>query len=475
MRKFALYSFIISSAVATPAAAQTLSAAGLREESCGVTQTEHSLPAQWEYIEGFTQTLPSDDKWWRQFDDPVLNELMQLAEANNYDLAAAYRRIESAEGILTQTRAGFYPSLSFSGGWQQERSSGLSSKDPARAATDRFFSLGLQMNWEIDVFGRVAAKAKASKASLDATRAEYAGAQISLAANLATAYVSLREAQADLSILKDHLESQEKVVKIAEARSEAGIGNKLEVSQARQVYLQTEARIPSVNARIDAGVNSLALLCGVYPEQIEEKLRKSVPMPILLLAPETGVPNDLLRRRPDILQAEKKLAEAAALAGVAKKDFLPVLSLSASAGTEARRADNLFRDQSFTYTIAPTLSWTLFEGFARRGALAEARANMEEAIDNYNQTVHSAVSEVNTAMANLSYSIQAIQSNLKLLDQTRETFRLSLDLYKRGLTEFQNVTDAQITQLEAESTLIDSKAQSLIYAITLYRALGGGY
>lgn len=441
----------------------------------GMTSYPDSLPDIWHYTENLQQQLPSEDNWWAQFDDKVLNELLLLAEQNNYDLRAAYQRIAASRAMLLQARSGYYPTIGVAGGWNREKGSGaLTTPTVSTKATD-YLNLGLTMNWEIDIFGRVRDRAKAAKGTLDASEAEYAATQIMLATNVATAYVELRETQAELSIAREHIKSQEKVVSITEARAEAGIGNHLEISQAKQVLISTQATLPGLQARIESLINNLALLCGVWPDEINERLTSVAPLPILLTLPDCGLPADLIRRRPDIVEAEAQAAAAAARLGVSKKEFLPTLSLGATAGTEAHRAGDLFSNHSFTYSVAPQLSWTIFEGFARKAAVAEARAEMEEAIANYDQTVHQAVEEVNSAMATLCGDIEGIKYQVKLLDQTRETLRLSMDLYKRGLTQFSNVVDAQISVLQAEDALVATKAESLISALTLYRALGGGW
>lgn len=434
------------------------------------------MPAEWQYTEGLQQTLPECDNWWAQFEDPYLVELIETARENNFNILAAYRRIQAAKAQLAQTRAGYWPTVGLNLSWNRERDSGrLTDRFGKAAPVADYFDLGLSASWEIDIFGRVREKAKASKASLDATKAEYTGAMVTLTANLAKTFIQLRLDQAQFNITKAHLSSQEKVVRLTEARMEAGIGNKLEVSQAREVYLSTQNSLTSLQAAIDADVNSLALLTGLYPDAIAPKLRNPYPLPILLEVPACGIPADLLRRRPDILQAEQQLAQAAAQAGVAKKDFLPTLSISAEASTQAHWVGDLFSYQSLGYVVAPTLSWTIFDGFARKAAVAEARADMEEAIDDYNQTVHTAVQEVNTAMSALRYSVQAVQQQLELLKQTQESLDLSLQLYKKGLTQFSNVVTAQINVLNEENNLVSLKAASLADAVTLYEALGGGF
>lgn len=433
------------------------------------------MPGAWSYSEHFSQTLPADDQWWKQFDDPVLTELIALAERNNFDLKASYTRIQTAKAQLRQIRSGWYPTFGASAGWTRERDSGNTSFISEPASTDDYIDLGLNLNWEIDVFGRILEKSKGGKAQIAVSEADYIAAQISLSANVAKTYISLRLAQAQLAIAEEHLQTQKKIVDMTRQRMECGLGNKLEVAQSQGVYLSTKASIPSLRANIGIAKNALAVLCGMYPEEIEKYCGEITPLPILLDRPSAGVPADLLRRRPDVIAAENRLAVAAANVGVAKKDFLPTLSLSATGYAQSHQAKKLFEGNSLGYIISPKLSWTIFEGFARNAQVAEARADMEQAIDDYNQTVLSAVQEVNNALENLNGVWESVHVQLELLKVGRESLSLAVDLYKRGLTQFTNVTDAQIDVLNEENTLVTYKAQTLQYAIALYEATGGCY
>lgn len=198
-------------------------------------------------------------------------------------------------------------------------------------------------------------------------------------------------------------------------------------------------------------------------------------MPSLPVIQATGVPADLLRRRPDIAEAEHTVAAYAAALGVAKKDFLPTLSLSGSVGTTAHSADDLFSGRSITYSIAPTLSWTLFDGMARSAAAESARQQMLSAIDSYNSTVLTAVQEADNAIVTYNNARQYIATIEQVVEQAQKSFDLSIDLYKQGLTAFINVTNAQIGYLQYSNELAAARGQALAAAVNLYEALGGGW
>ncbi len=434
-----------------------------------------SLPDRWVYDEHPNPLPPSDDCWWKNFNDATLDSLIAEGEAGNYNLLMASRRIEIARNTLLMARSAYYPTVDMSAGWQKARTSAETTIPSHPAETTDFFSLGLSMNWEIDLFGKITAQAKAKKALLNVSRAQRDAAMISVAANIAKTYIELRMYQCELEVARRHLLSQEKVVKITEARHEAGLASMLDVSQARTVYYSTLSSIPSFENSIRASLTSLAILLGRYPDEVAARLSLKADMPDYRQIPAVGIPMDLLRRRPDIIAAEWELAAYAAELGVAKKDFLPTLSINGSIGTSAHRADDLFTKKSFTYSIAPTLSWTVFSGMSRRYSTAIAKEQMLAGIDNYNLTVMTAVQEVDNAMSAYKFSLMSIDATEKVVQKSTKTLELSVDLYKQGLTAFSNVVDAQMSLLENDLSLVSLRGQAATALVALYQSLGGGW
>lgn len=434
-----------------------------------------SVPAHWTYDEHFNQSIPTDDNWWHQLGDPLLDSLIARGIENNPNVVIAGKRIVMAKEALNAARAGYYPSLGLQGGWTKARSSGALGNVSMPATTTDYFSLGLNMSWEIDVFGKISAKASQQKALYNATRAEYAATMVTLCANIAKAYVNLRVWQAEWQVAVEHIASQEKIVKITEARHEACVASMLDVTQARIVYYSTQASMPTLRSSIRTTINSIALLLGVYPRDINDLLEPTSPLPDHRQIVPVGVPAELLRRRPDIVEAEYELASYAAALGIAKRDFLPTLSLNGSIGTGAHSAGDLFSRNSLTYSIEPTLTWTIFDGMSRRANMASARQQMEIGIESYNNTVMTAVEEVDNAITTYAGTLR----NLDILDdvvtQSRKSLDLSLDLYKRGLSPFNNVVTAQMNLLEYQNSVVTASGNALTALITLYEALGGGW
>lgn len=434
-----------------------------------------SLPESWNYKSAFSQTLPTDDRWWEVFDDPVLDSLISLGVGNNFNLASAAKRIESASQTLGRVRSAYFPEIGLSAGWQKQRSSGAVVSGKTLASTTDYFSLGLTANWEIDVFGKIASQSKAQKLMIDASRTEYDAVMVALCANIAKGYINLRMYQAQKDLFNLHLESQEKIVKLAEARFEAGIASMLDVTQAKEVLLSTRTDVPQIDNMIETSINAICLLTGLYPDRLREMLVKPKPLPEISYGVAIGIPADLLRRRPDVVEAEYQLAAAAARIGVAKKDFLPTLSLSASVGTAARNGKDLFKDNSLEWSVAPTLSWTVFDGMSRSHGVKLAKLEFEEMVDSYNETVMTAFNDVSNALSVFGTSLKKEACEKEALVQNEKSLDLSVNLYKKGLTPFSNVVDAQMNCLNGQNNIITSKATALTALVNLYEALGGGW
>lgn len=457
--------------------------------------TTGNMPERWAYTPEFTQQSPVDDKWWTTFDDVTLDSLISRGIDRNYDIASAMKRIAGARAAIGQARSGYFPQINASASWTKEQMSAVTTRFHGAHSIDDYFSLGVDMSWEVDIFGKVREGVKEKKAAYKATRAQYDGMMVSVAAQIADTYFDLRMYQEQLMLTRRHCEQQQKVLDIAKARMNAGLASMLDVSQARMTLYSTQATLPLIENNVRSSVNSLSVLLGEFPGSVDSLMRLDVALPEVNLFCDTcantgkipellpdyhrivaaGIPADLLRRRPDIVEAEAQVASYAALLGVAKKDFLPTLTINGSIGTSAFDAGDLFTHDSFTYSVTPTLSWTLFDGMSRKYEVTQARMQMESAIDSYNLTVLNAVAEVNNAMSSYTAYLAEIDHLSKVVDESRRSLDLSLDLYTQGLTEFSNVVDSQISLLQNQNSLIAARASALTSLVTLYKAMGGGW
>lgn len=435
-----------------------------------------SLPQRWSYTPEMSMEPPEvTDAWWQSFGDSLLDTLVSAGINNNYDVAMAMRRVEIARNTMRQARSGWMPEVSASAGWSTSQESGRIAPPYGPQTSTSYFSAGLSASWEIDLFGRIASSVKAKKSGYMASRAEYAGTMVAVSAQIASTYVKLRMLQEQLAVANRHTENQMKIVNIAKARFETTLASKLDVTQALDAYYSTTASIPMLENSIHTTINALAVLTGIPFIEINNLLSVAGNLPEYLQMVNTGVPANLLRRRPDIAQAEMELAGYAAEIGIAKKDFLPTLSIEGNIGTASHEINGMFGRNSMTYSVTPTLSWTIFDGLNRRYELANARETMMAGIDNYNLTVMNAIQETDNAISTYYSNLHYVDAMAKVIEQTEEELRLSVDRYKNSLSPMSDVVTAQMHLLSAENELITAKGGALSALISLYEALGGGF
>lgn len=433
------------------------------------------LPYKWSDGEFFDQTLPPDDEWWRNFGDPVLDSLISVAGAGNYSVLAAMENIRKARAAWRVAQSRMLPSLDLNLGWQRTRGSGNIATTMYRETWDGYYSAAVSMQWQADIFGSIYMRSKAQKMLFMATEEEYRAVMVTLIANIATTYFSLRQSLAEMQVLRWNVESQREIMQIVTSRYDSGLASKLDVAQSRSVYYSTLAQIPAMQATIESYRNSMAVLLGVYPQQLEGWLDEGFTLPEYIEPVKVGIPVELLRRRPDIRAAEKQVEANAALLGATRRDWFPEVYLKGSIGFTSAALKELPRSRSLTWEIAPSITWNIFSGGERLNATREARATLDQSIASFNGTMLNAVQEVENAMSQYTSSVAQITSLREAVNQNRETLTLSLELYKQGLTEFQNVLDAQRSLLSYQNYLVQARGSSLIYLVQLYESLGGGW
>ena len=342
------------------------------------------LPQEWEEdAQIFQQVLPVDDQWWKAFQDPVLDSLISVAVKQNYSILTAIDRINMAKANLRMERGNFFPTIGLNAGWTRQQSSGNTSELPQ--STQHYYDASLNMSWELDLFGSIRNRVKAQKENFAASKEEYTGTMVSLCAQVASAYINLRELQQELAVIQKNCASQEAVLKITEVRYNTGLVSKLDVAQAKSVFFSTKASIPQIESGINQYITTLAILLGTYPQEIRPTLESPGILPDYMEPIGVGLPADLLLRRPDIRSAERSVNAQAALVGASKSDWLPQIFLKGSLGYTAKDLKDLTHHKSMTYEIAPALSWTLFKGTQLVNATKLAKAQLDEAINQFNQ------------------------------------------------------------------------------------------
>lgn len=433
------------------------------------------LPEKWNDGGYFNQILPLDDNWWKNFNDPVLDSLIVVAESNNYSVLGAMENIRKARAAWRIAQSKMMPVFDFNAGWQRAKTSGNIATTMYNEAWEGYYSTAVTMKWQADIFGAIYMRSKAQEMLFMATEEEYNAVMVSLVANIATTYFSLRQALAQMQVIRWNVESQREIMNIATSRYESGLASKLDVSQARSVYYSTMAQVPAMQATIESYRNAMAVLLGTYPQELAGWLQEGYALPEYIAPITVGVPAELIRRRPDIRAAEREIDANAALLGATRRDWFPEIMLAGSIGFASEELGHLPRSRSLTWEIAPTITWNIFSGGESVNATREARATLDQSIISYNSTLLNAIQEVESAMAQYKSSVEQIVTLREAVNQNNETLTLSLELYKQGLTEFQNVLDAQRTLLTYQNYLVQARGSSLIYLVQLYEALGGGW
>ena len=420
---------------------------------------DHALPEAWQENDSdFQQTLPVDDQWWKNINDPTLDSLIEVAVKQNYSVLMAADRIAMAKTNLRIQQGSYSPTLGLAAGWTRQQSSGHTSNLPQTIT--QYSDAALSMNWEIDVFGSIRNRVKAQKENFAASKEDYNAVMVSLCAQVASAYINLRELQQEMEVVKKNCLSQQAVVKITEKRYETGLVSKLDVAQALSVYYDTKASLPMLEAGIIQYTNALGVLMGLYPWDVREIMETRKPLPEYIETIGIGIPANLLLRRPDIRAAERLVNARAASLGASKSDWWPKVFVKGSVGFASHDLDKLVNHNSLTYEIAPAISWNFFQGTKLAQVTRLAKAQLDESIRQFNQDVLTAVQEVDNAMNSYKNSIKQI---------------VALREVVKGLTPFQNVLDAQRSLLSYENELTQARGSSLLSLIQLYQALGGSW
>lgn len=435
---------------------------------------EQSVPTSWktEVDTLFLYQQPLEQQWWLRFNDPMLTKLVDEVLQNNFDLKQAAYRVAQAKAAMRVAQGGFYPSLNLNAGYNYNQNLSVP------GSTAQIGTVGLEMQWEIDIIGAVRNRAKSQKAAYLASQEEYDGVMTALVAQTVQTYVQLRTAQERLRVIENNLASQKETMEITEARFNTGLASALDVAQAKSIYFATEAQVPTMESKISECINQLGILLGKVPWSLKEELALADDATINLVPDilvSVGIPAEVLRRRPDVRAAEKNIDAKAAMVGARIDDWLPRFFVTGQFGYASTNFQNLFDNGNMYWQVAPSMQWTIFSGTALTGNIQAARAQLEEAINNYNNTVLTALQEVDNAMTNYRHVSAEVVAIEKAFQQAKLTKDLAIDLYKKGLIDFQNVLDAQRYLLQYEDNLVQAKSAVSLSLVQLYRALGSDW
>jgi len=412
-----------------------------------------------------------NEQWWQVYQDPVLAQLIHTAIAQNYDVRIAAARVLEAQAQVGISRANQLPSASVGANVFSEQNAKVSSLFPAYQVNGG--ELNLSVIWNLDFWGKYRRQTEAARAQLLATEWGQRAVLSSLVANVATAYFQLSALDSELEISKRTLASRQESLKLTEFLESHGSNSGLDVSQAEQLVYTASETIPDLERQIQQQENVLSILLGENPQSIPRG-RPLTEQPVPQNVP-AGIPSELLERRPDVRQAEEIMVAANAQIGVAKASFFPNLSLTGLGGLESNALHHFITAPSETWYAAFNVSQPVFQGGALRSNLRLARANWQETVFSYQQTVQNALGQVSNSLV-ASQKDREFREQQELLTQAaQKTDQLSEVLYKNGGASYLQVLASETNYFSAELNLVQAQLNERLALVQLYQTLGGGW
>jgi NodT family efflux transporter outer membrane factor (OMF) lipoprotein len=421
------------------------------------------------------------DAWWRGFDDPVLDRLVDRALAQNLDLAQAAARVTQARAGVRGATAALLPSASVEARGAQAHASTQTPTGRLLAATPGFDRNGalyegnLVAGWELDLFGGTRREQEAAKAEYEAARAGVAAARLAVAAQTADTYMLVRGLQARLTVARQQVETQSRLVGTVRLQREQGVAADLQLQQALGALQQTRARVPALEEGLEAALNAMDVLLGAQPGTYRAELVVVAPIPIAPGLAEAGGPAELLRRRPDLVVAEQRLRASNAQIGSALSQYFPKFSLSGLVGTATTTGDTLFQGEAGQAQGVLGLRWRLFD-FGRVGAeVSAARGRRAEALAAYQQSVLRATEDVENAFS----SLVKRESQERVLADGEVSLARARDAsqaaYDAGVVSLIEVLDADERLLAVRDARVQARTDAARASIRSFQALGGGW
>jgi len=412
--------------------------------------------------------------WWDQFNDPVLNDLIETALRENYDLLVATARVEEFYGLYGATRADLFPQVGYDGsaGRVQATTKGPIPITPGTSSKYSIYQAEFSASWEIDLWGKIRRATEAARADLMAAEDSRRGVILSLVTSVATAYIDLRSLDQQLEISRQTAKSREESVRLFELRFKGGNISEMELSQVRSEYYVALAAIPDLERRIRQQENFLSILLGRNPGPI---VRGKMLDEIVLPAVPAGLPSDLLARRPDILQAEQALIAANARIGVAKAQYFPSISLTGFFGSASTDLSDLFTGPAKTWSYAGALAGPIFTAGKIKGTVKAAQAVQQEALFGYEQAIRNGFRDFEDALIDQDRTRVQLDALAKQVEALATYARLARLRYENGYTSYIEVLDAERSLFNGQLSYAQTQDALLRAFVNLYKSMGGGW
>lgn len=412
--------------------------------------------------------------FWTVFGDDTLNDLIAQALHANHDLRIAAANLEASRALRRGAQADYLPTLNAQVAREKSRLS-VDEVDPGTLRTTTLNTGSIDAFWELDVFGRVRRNNEAARANEQATREDLHGMQVSIAAEIARNYMELRGTQELLDVAQRNAENQRQTLGVLEARVAAGRGTEFDTARAQALLNSTLSNLPILAADIDALVNRLSVLLGQQPRVLAEKLNRVAALPELPRLVNIGKPEDLLRRRPDIRAAERRLALATANIGVAQADWFPRVSFTGEIGFAASNSDRIGQADTATYRYGPGISWAALDFAHVHARVQRSRADADASQAGYEQTVLRALEETENALTRYGATRQQLDLLHASATANARAAELAYLRFENGSVDFLEVLDVERTRLEADASHTRARTATATGLVAVYKALGGGW
>jgi multidrug efflux system outer membrane protein len=434
------------------------------------------MPATWRFEEAAAKDT-ANTAWWGQFDDPVLNDLIQIALQENKDVKIAAARVEQFLGQYGTTRAALFPQVGAGASASRQRASQVTGPTPLEnfsnaSPTYNNYEIYLNANWEIDLWGKLRRATEAARADLLSSEEARRAVILTLVSSVAGSYVNLRDLDKQYGISKQTAGVREEGYKLFKLRFEGGIISLLELSQVKSEYEEALSRVSFYEKLIAQQENALSVLLGRNPgpiprgRSIDELALPSIP---------AGLPSDLLANRPDIRQAEQNLVAANANIGVAKAQYFPTISLTGLLGYASNDLSKLFTSSGFAWAYGVPITAPIFTAGAIAGQVKAAEAVQQQLVVRYQQAIQTAFREVDDALVDQKRSREQLEAQGQQVGTLKQYARIARLRFDEGYTSYLEVLDAERSLFNAQLSYTQTQGTIFQSLVNVYKAIGGGW
>lgn len=414
-------------------------------------------------------SLPKGD-WWKVFDDPQLDALLKMCRENSPSLKAAFWRVEQARETALMDQSDLYPQLNGNASYSRRRSS--KNTHGSYAGTYDNWATGFGVTWDLDLFGRIRSIIDADVADAQAALDEYENLMLLMQAQVATLYFSIRQYSSEIELLERTVKVRKDQTQYISRRLKYGEANDVDMQRALQEEYEASAQLASVERQMAVARNDIAILAGTVPSRLDFKI---LPLPEAMPRLPAAIPSELLERRPDIAQAERKVYAANARIGAAHAAYFPTVSFSADTSLSAEKIDKLINSSSFAWGISPQIYIPIFQAGRIYAQKQVALAAHKETLENYKNTVLNAIGEVENALAQINCLKREYDKRTDVVNASLKVQDLTQKQYDLGYIDYFSVSDAQRLALANERAQISLRGDRFKAYVNLISALGGGW